>query len=413
MSAELERLRRLLGGVELAPLRRRLRTRLERSAQGEVFTLKHLNDAERGALEGLLGRSAKVADSMQLRQSELDAALARAGLAASLRLALELLDGPLHDRKTERLARERAWSELAGHETDARLRALVADATGFGLLKRGAGGDPARAGELLGQVRRVLARLPARGVPLAHLAAEALGDSHALDSGRAVATLVLRALGMDSVSEGAPAAVQTRLRDQWARVGVSVNELAAPVLCLNLPARPDTPAGGLLCTAAALGEPLHLTLRVLLRKPLSWNVASRTVFVCENPSIVAMAADRLGTRCASLVCTEGMPAAAQRILLTQLSVAGAQLRYHGDFDWPGLRIANFTMREFHALPWRFGTQDYLSARAEPGVPLVSGERIGAEWDAHLANAMAERGSAVHEESVVEDLLADLKELTSG
>jgi hypothetical protein len=49
------------------------------------------------------------------------------------------------------------------------------------------------------------------------------------------------------------------------------------------------------------------------------------VFVCENPNIAAIAADRLGA-------------------------AGARLLYHGDFDWAGLVIANFVMREFGAEP---------------------------------------------------------------
>ena len=70
--------------------------------------------------------------------------------------------------------------------------------------------------------------------------------------------------------------------------------------------------------------------------------------VCENPNLVAIAADALGTRCAPLVCTDGMPAAAQRCLLSQLATAGAQTFYHGDFDWPGLHIGNYVMREYGA-----------------------------------------------------------------
>jgi Protein of unknown function C-terminus (DUF2399) len=51
-----------------------------------------------------------------------------------------------------------------------------------------------------------------------------------------------------------------------------------------------------------------------------------------------------------------MPSAAQQTLLAQLAAAGAgaRLRYHGDFDWAGLVIGNFVMREFGAEPWRFG-----------------------------------------------------------
>jgi hypothetical protein len=34
-----------------------------------------------------------------------------------------------------------------------------------------------------------------------------------------------------------------------------------------------------------------------------------------------------------------MPAAAQRCLLSQLAQAGAQLCYHGDFDWREYELA--------------------------------------------------------------------------
>jgi hypothetical protein len=40
----------------------------------------------------------------------------------------------------------------------------------------------------------------------------------------------------------------------------------------------------------------------------------------------------------------------------------AQARvYYGDFDWPGLRVGNYVMREFGAEPWRFGVADYIAA----------------------------------------------------
>src|SRR5262249_38004917 len=101
------------------------------------------------------------------------------------------------------------------------------------------------------------------------------------------------------------------------------------------------------------GEPGYVSLRVLVRSPPSWAVAGRDVYVCENPNLVAIAADQWGPRCAPLVCTDGMPAAAQRHLLSQLTRAGARLHYHGDFDWPGLCIGNHLMRAHGALPWRF------------------------------------------------------------
>jgi uncharacterized protein (TIGR02679 family) len=190
-------------------------------------------------------------------------------------------------------------------------------------------------------------------------------------------------------------------------LGITVNELAAPALCLNLSAVGNTPAANLTRAAAAFGEPLHLTLRTLLRDPPEWNMSDRLVFVCENLSIVAIAADRLGAKCAPLVCTNGMPGAAQQTLLRQIVARGARLFYHGDFDWPGIRIGNFVMRELHASAWRFSTADYEAACLGFGGSLNESGRVEALWDGRLAAAMSKHGTSVHEEAVAELLLTDL------
>ena len=142
-----------------------------------------------------------------------------------------------------------------------------------------------------------------------------------------------------------------------------MNELAAPVLCLNLPATGNAMAASVARAAAESGEPIHLTLRTLLRDPPVWDVSGRRVYVCENPSILSIAADRLEADCAPLICTNGMPAAAQQTFLRQLVACGANLAYHGDFDWAGIRIGNFVMRELQASAWRFSAQDYEAACA--------------------------------------------------
>jgi len=136
----------------------------------------------------------------------------------------------------------------------------------------------------------------------------------------------------------------------------------------------------------------------------------RPVFVCENPNLLAIAADQLGPRCAPLVCTDGMPAAAQRVLLTQLRAAGAALHYHGDFDWPGLRIGNQMIREHDARPWRFSTADYRAAvigAPRPGRPLDDAA-VGALWDDALAGAMLAERLAIDEEGLADVLLDDLR-----
>ncbi|MGE0013959.1 MAG: TIGR02679 family protein [Azoarcus sp.] len=407
------RLQRLLGGSELATVRQRLRRRFERVEPGatlETIRLTGIDPDAHRALCQITGRRSRLANSMTLNIPELDARLREAGLANSLRDALERLEGPIvaHARlKKERQAR---WEALmCSAKGGPLLREWQRSPTALTLLKR-LGREPEQAEQLLVTADAVLQRLPASGLTRAQLSAETLGDAHALDSGRPVATLVLAAWrhhersammvvddSLDSISNG------ERQRDTWARAGVLVNELARPVLFLNLPEPLESS-----CTWL-VGEPAYLSLRQLLRQSPLWPVAGRKVFVCENPNIVAIAADRLGTQCAPLVCTDGMPAAAQRTLLDQLAAAGAHLFYHGDYDWPGIAIGNHVMRTWQATPWRFSTGDYLAAFLEtPKRPAdLDGGEVDAIWDQGLTSAMRRRGLAIAEEATAEVLLEDL------
>jgi len=395
-----ERLQRLLGGEPLVQLRLRLRQRFERAASGaevQDFRLARLSAAEHAALAALQGRPARFAASIEVDVTAIDAGLRQAGVADSLRAALEQLDGPIVDRAAEREAVQTQWREvLAGCDNPA-LASLLQTPAGIGLLKRLAGQSHTLAARSLAGVEAVLKQLPAHGVTRAQLAAKVLGDAHALDTGCTVATLVLAVLRSAPTHEASLDPEGLSPRDLWASAGVLVNELARPALVLNLPG------------VAAPGEPAYLSLRRLLRSPPQWPVQGRTVFVCENPNLLAIAADHLGAGCAPLVCTEGMPAAAQRTVLAQLAQAGAALRYHGDFDWPGLRIGNHVMREHGAGPWRFGAADYqaaLGAAPSPG-RLLQGAAVEASWDETLAAAMRVALQAIDEEMVADPLLQDL------
>ena len=42
-------------------------------------------------------------------------------------------------------------------------------------------------------------------------------------------------------------------------------------------------------------------------------------------------------------------------------LAGAELRYHGDFDWAGVAMANRLIAEVGVVPWRMGADDYTGA----------------------------------------------------
>jgi uncharacterized protein (TIGR02679 family) len=407
MSSEAdERLQRLLGGDRLAGLRKRLRRRFERGAADQAddsFRVTGLTADEHAALALLSGRRPRFSGSLQIDLAGVDAALREAGIAASLRGALEQLDGPIVHLATARDEALRLWSGVAESRRDPGLRQFLDAPAGLGLLKRLSGGDPLAAGEMCDRAEAVLRCLPAAGLTRAQLAADVLGDPHALDNGRAVATLVV-AVRRQAVAMGG--AVETdipgeKARDVWAKAGILVNELARPVLFLNVPT---------VAPEQIPGEPCYASLRRLIRSPPSWDVAGRSVYVCENPNLLAIAADRLGRLCPPMVCTDGMPAAAQDRLLSQLVRDGARLWYHGDFDWAGLGIGNVMMREYNVRPWRYGAADYLAAvRAAPhsGHRLKGTEAV-ASWDADLAPAMRAHQMAIAEEGVAASLLQDLE-----
>jgi len=389
------RLQRLLGGAELAGLRQRLRKRYAISETPfDGFTLGQLTTAERDALTGLLGRRRSNQKSLRLSHEQLDAALRGAELANDLCSALECLDGPIVDTRAARERARRAWAGVFAEAANVALADALADSRAQGLLKRLAGQDIDTARRLIGQTETVLARLPAPGIARARLAADTLGDAHALDPSRPVATLIRRVLDGSRQHE--------RMRDLWAEQGVLVNELAKPVVVFNLQANGDGVADQLIAAARTAGEPLHLSLRLLARNTPNW-LSSQTIHICENPEVLAAAADALGARCAPLICIDGQLSAAPRTLLDQLAAAGCGFYYHGDYDWPGITIANGIIARYGASPWRYSARHYAPDHG----PRLAGEPVEAVWDATLAPRMGAAGIAVHEESQLDGLIHDL------
>lgn len=409
------KLHRLVGDEPVAWLVRRARDRLEsgRLLTGTV-TLSAASPEQRRAVERLTGRAAGSGVSLSVSLAEVDRILRDSGAApGGLAEAVTRLTGPIGDRRRERADLAAAWAAAF-----AVLDACVADRAELaswrawldttGVVRRIAP-KPDRARLLLGQVSAVLSRLPSRGVPLGRLAAECCGDAHALDDGRPVGTLVLSAVralaGLPFAAEG----TADSRRFAWATAGVHLDELSSLVLCLGLPGDARTPLGRTLASCCEEGQPVVLTLRQLRchGKPLP---AGR-VRICENPVVVAAAADELGARCRPLICVGGQPSAAGWQLLELLAAGGADFAYHGDFDWGGVRIANSVGHRVDWLPWRY---DHLAYEAvvstasppEPSARLV-GEPVATPWDPELAVAMGRHQLRIEEELTLDALLQDL------
>lgn len=408
MAPKPDRLHETLGRPELSRLLQRLRKRLE---QGKPLTgtiiLEKLTTAEQDAFSRLLGRMPVQGHRLSVNLDSLGQRLMEAGLCECLDQAVQHLTGPVMNRAEARRHEETAWQRLfddafvklpTGPEFAAWLEYIQRQ----GLLRR-YGLEPARA--LLAQSLSLVARLPADGILLAKLAADTTGDAHALDLGKPLGNLVLRlAAHLADITRWDNAAAR---REAWEALGVLLDDLSAPVLTLNLRSSGPAAINQALNTWADVGEPCHLTLRQLRRTPPGFSIAvtGSRVFVCENPSIIAAAAERLGKNSAPLICTEGRPRTSLHELLRQLTAAGIQLDYHGDFDWPGIQMTNAMIAKHGVSPWQMSAADYLQA-ATLDFPL-SGIPIVANWEPQLRPAMQATGRAVHEEQVVDRLLHDL------
>jgi uncharacterized protein (TIGR02679 family) len=111
-----------------------------------------------------------------------------------------------------------------------------------------------------------------------------------------------------------------------------------------------------------------------------------------------------------LICVEGWPSQAATLLLQHLLNHGADVVYHGDFDWEGLAIAD-QMMQLGARPWRMDQDSYLAAASRAtrlsALPPADITVEDYSWAPGLAATMIQQRRRVEEEHVMADLLADL------
>jgi uncharacterized protein (TIGR02679 family) len=288
-----------------------------------------LTSAERDQVGRLLGTT-WVLSGRQVGAKMLATAIE--SLGGDLDALLTETGGPLRDLPAERAAARRdADRERALAASTLTAAGVPAEVITGWLARRGlpraGSGQLLELAERCGQVWRNLPGPAGSTVLLTVLAAETLGDPHALDKGSAVAAGVLRLLGAD-----VPATAED-WRGAWEEAGVVCDPVSSRVLVLNLVLRGDAAACRL--TAAAGPEPLWLTWRSLSGP---FDCESPDVHVCENPSVVIAAADQLGPNALPLVCTNGRPSAAVRRLLSELAAHGATIHARADDDASGRDI---------------------------------------------------------------------------
>lgn len=415
-----------LARPELARLWDKVHERLQRNGiaiRGHVL-IPDTTHAEREALSLLMGRvysTPPVSIALTDLDRQLQASAAGRGVAdVAAELRGELVNRPAV-RSARQAEQEQVWSAAAD----------AMRTTGLGLLpwapgwleetRRGGAVSRLRAdgaARVVVQAVTVLARLSVSAEEYADVAGPVIGSrgelaervtgtAHGLDDDTVLARLVLRGIAR-SRGEEFPRDARAR-RELWEAAGVATDQVSSTVLTYGLvPLGGDWPARLLRDRSLAAAE-THLTMRDLRR--VEWNLAPGTeIFVCENPRVVEAAMDAACRQ--PLVCTSGNPTTTALALLDALVGCGARLAYRGDFDWPGIAMANRIIRRYAARPWRMSATDYeehvrlARDRATPLQPL-SGQPTVAEWDPELTPAMQKIGVGVQEESVLELLLTDL------
>ncbi|MEU4387480.1 TIGR02679 family protein [Promicromonospora sp. NPDC023805] len=445
----------LLGDPGAAWIVDRVRRRLESDATGEglpllsgVVRLAGPTAEERAAAVRLVGRPRKVGAGLSVDLAVVEQILRRGPWPAGLADAVVTLTGPLADRRGDVARAAEAWrrAEAELEPVVRRFDGLSAwwrDWCAAGGLKRAARAEVARrtgqpggsregladapmvAADLVRSVRAVLESLPASGEPIAVLARRTLGEAHGLDSSRALGRMTVAVVDAAFGTDEPPDQVagEASARVAWARAGVVLSNVASTVLCLGVPGATDVSAAGLAGTATgqvleqtrAARMPVVLTLDQVRSGGVGVLASDMTVHVCENPTVVEVVATRWSAaetagqrRELVLVCTWGQPSTAVVELLGIIARDGAQVRYHGDFDWAGLRIAEGLRRRVAWVPWRYSAADYRAAVHGDGPSLaLTGVPAASPWDEELSAAMLETGHAVEEEAVVDLLSGDL------
>jgi uncharacterized protein (TIGR02679 family) len=383
----------------------RIRDRFEKAglvATGRVQLTAATRD-QRHALGSLLGRSI-TRSAVRIDLSDLDQRLRDRSGIGGLQEVLTNLHGQAPQDRPAARAQKNAARQVPLDRACELVRTPWASAWVDSLRRTGlltGREDAVRMVEDAASILNELVVPSIRQQSRVELAARLLGDAHALDTDRLLHRVVLRGL---AAATGTPAPESTPdVARLWSRFGVEPDLLSRTCLVLGISA--PGAAGERLRIAAGRGDPVHVTEWDLRRLPSLDTSAERSVLVCENPRVLEAIAES-GNGGQAVVCTSGEPNLVVTAVLGRLREAGMRLRYHGDFDWPGIGIANRVRENFEAEPWLMTVDDYVQAVRRES-PALGPQVVEPSWDADLGAAMRLHDRAVHEESVLSQLLEQL------
>lgn len=224
------------------------------------------------------------------------------------------------------------------------------------------------------------------------------GDPHALDDGTALTGVTLMLLSGTGRIAPDPRATP---RSLWAQAGVDCDELMGGLTVHGIhPDRWKLPSGAV-CTL----PPRELNNPKWPAPPSggAW------VFVTENPSVLAAAADLVSRESehapVRLICTMGTPSAVEIAAIAKLAATGWQVAVRADFDPAGIRHVTALLNGVPtAVPWRMTVADYRASNptAQAGEPVPP-----TPWEPNLAEIINSAGTFAFEEGLIWELMKDL------
>lgn len=249
-------------------------------------------------------------------------------------------------------------------------------------------------------------------------ASSAAADPHALDCDTACGQLFMPALAFHM---GCPKPKGARERAELLyKAGILIDEVSNMVLCCGLTAWDNEGRTHPGWKGFSDGcEPLQVTLLNLSRLS-KISAPSGRVYVVENPSVFASVLDRAGNsdkaevRPVSIVCTYGQINLAGLVLLDLLAAGRCEIRYSGDFDPEGIKIADRLRSRYGDMLklWRYSVEDYLSAlsdRTANAARLRQLDGVGSPQLLPLVRAVKERRLCGYQELILDKLMQDVFE----
>ena len=338
------------------PIERLLRAARDRYIRrGNLRCSVEVTGAEKEALRGLFAPRVVPASSGRLRLDRFSKALEETRFGVGLVETLEAyFEEPIVTRQTKEAAQRAAWAELrqelerAASKTARKggLLAWLGEQESYLRSEWRRQTDAFERGVRIAMRAFSLAR-EHPGLRLPVLANRAGRDPHALDlqrggqMPRAARYLrsMLRSVHPDIAGRSRPAA------EEWAELleaeDIYLDDISSNVVTAGLVGTPP-----LIRAAAEAGDVLSITGRNLEAwKGGRIEAPGGAAYLVENPSAFSDLHEALAGRPPqdrpALVCTSGHLSLAARQLLDRLVDAGTTLRYSGDLDLEGVRIARF------------------------------------------------------------------------